>query len=221
MVLLNETSLDRVINKHLKEVCFMISASTSDNTEVENNIRTKELKRDIVSLGLSFIPVGGGYKYKELESGKEKEGIEKSFIVLPYRYGTKSVNGEKVKENSISTKELFSIAKELTKKYNQESFLFVNNEGKSKGDVIAKYYSSDGRAVSWSSGFKGLTVNDLTEVYFTSLQNKGKDKKKTGKADKRFTMTEDIFVEKMESRNEAKAKASTGQVLDPFQFFFK
>lgn len=219
MVLINETSLERVINKHLKEVTVIISASTMEHTEVENNQRTNELKKDIIAKQLSFIPVGGGYKYREKD--EEKEGIEKSFIILPYKYTTRVVNGEREKGNIVQPKELFNFGKQLAKKYDQESFLFVDGSGKTKGDVTAKYYNQNGSQVEWSDGFKGLKVNDLKEIYFTSLRRKGKDLKKTGKADRRFTMTEDIFVEKHSSRNEARASLISGEVVDPFQFFYR
>lgn len=116
-----------------------------------DNMNTKKLRDNIISLNYSFLPVYGGYKY---DNGEEV--LEKSFVIFPFdRSG-----------NKVDIESLISDAKELGKSFNQESIL-INKPGENP------YYwncASNDVAFTLGKNSDNYTLNDLSKEFFTALK---------------------------------------------------
>ena len=167
---LTEANLNRVTKGHDTTGYAIISASRSgDNMKSEmgqdlsdeqvvdeNNRRTFELSQKIKHLGYSYIPVLGGYQ----EQGAKNPSFEKSFVVYPYnvRKGT-----------SADFEVFFNDMLKLGKEYNQDS-------------ILRKAPNEKAQYIDCSSGkptmeFDGMTLNDVSQEYFTALKKWNPDKK--------------------------------------------
>ena len=189
----NETTINRLLNKHTDSGYVMVSACRNDwvphdegdaagekkNQEM-NNRKTEELKQDIYDSGFQYIPVRGGFI--EQSTGVPKE--EDSFIIVNYKRRTN------VPETSMN--ELKEIAIDLCGKYNQDSVLVVE-PGKNP-----TYYRRDG---SIDFEFDGsLTVRDNAQQFYTRL---GKGRK--------FTFIE--ALEQPHTMNGAISRTCRGEVV--------
>lgn len=163
---INESSIDRIINKHGKEGMAIISANRPENDNRTNNENTRSLIRDIKSTKRSYIPVYGGYKGTD---GKV-DNFEPSFIVTNY-----DRNGVKQDIN-----ELFNFAIEMCGKYGQDSALFKYP------DKTPNYYDKNGVKINKSSS-NYIVRDDLTQQYFTSLIKTKNIDNKNPERSKRFT----------------------------------
>lgn len=181
---LTETTLNRIAKGHDKDGYVMISACRGDalknpksdqQVHDENNVRTRNLLKDIQSYKYSYIPVYGGYK----ETGSEKASIEKSFIVFPYdRSSNTSIDYETFLDNMT----------QLGKKYNQDAILVK------KPNSSPQYF--DCREMEFvGTPFKNASLNDMQKEFFTALKgwsdisNKGDEISWMGKP-QRFTYEE-------------------------------
>ena len=189
----NETTLNRLLNKHTDSGYVMVSACRNDwvshdeddsagcrkNQEM-NNRKTDELKQDIYDTGFQYIPVKGGFI--EQSTGVPKE--EDSFIIVNYK------RRSNVPEKNMN--ELKEIAIDLCGKYNQDSVLIVE-PGKKPA-----YVKRDG-SVDFEFG-GSFTVRDAAQQFFTRL-GKGR----------RFTFLE--CAEQPHTMNGAIARTCRGEVV--------
>lgn len=189
----NETTINRLLNKHTDSGYVMVSACRNDwvphaegdatgekkNQEM-NNRKTEELKQDIYDSGFQYIPVRGGFI--EQSTGIPKE--EDSFIIVNYKRRTNRPEA--------SMNELTEIAVDLCGKYNQDSVLVVE-PGKNP-----TYYRRDG---SIDFEFNGsLTVRDNAQQFYTRL---GKGRK--------FTFIE--ALEQPHTMNGAISRTCKGEIV--------
>lgn len=165
-ILINESSINRILNKHGNEGMAIISANRPENDNRTNNENTRRLIGDIKSTKRSYIPVYGGYKGTD---GKVDE-FEPSFIVTNY-----DRNGVKQDIN-----ELFNFAIEMCGKYRQDSVLFKYP------DKTPNYYDDNGVIMNKSSS-NYIVRDDLTQQYFTSLIKTKNIDTKNPERSKRFT----------------------------------
>jgi len=187
---LNEVKLNRIVDYHFKNGFITISSEryvplteylngqeeTEENlnkaklqrTEYLNKLRS-ELMSDIKNSGRVYIPLQGGFIENSVEV------IESSFLVP--RVETDLVN------NGISNDPLFKLGENLCGKYDQYSFLY--KEGGNNN--LACFYDRNGNADG--DEFNALTLNDITQIYFSKLHKdynikKHDDKRGAGKADR-------------------------------------
>ena len=136
------------LSRHVKDNCFMISASRGDKTEKENKARTEQLAKDLRTYNLGFIRVLGGYiENKGIED--ERDVTEESFFVpMPKNY---------------NEEDFFNIAIELCKKYNQDSVLISMPNYTEFG-----YYDKNGK-FDFSPGNKLTFTDSSIGEYFSAL----------------------------------------------------
>ena len=175
---INETNLNRVLGLHFNAGIIIISANRHENTHEQNKGNFEQLKNDLKNSKFSYFPVFGGFIEKSIDGEKPVEVIEPAFIVANYKIATSSIfdnTGEALKKFGM----------ELSKKYNQESFLFVPP----KSD---KYYyiKPDGNV---DMSFSGVEVNNLAREYFTRL-NKYSSSNHAGQTEKRFSLVENYYL---------------------------
>ena len=130
---------------------------TGQRLSAENNKRTADLRKSIISYNLSFLPVLGGYRYDD-----GTESYEKSFIIFPFDR----------KGNPIEWSSFEKIGKELGKEFNQESILI-------NGTKSNPYYYKieDGsKSMEFSGNIDDWKINDLTQSFFTALRQYDKKK---------------------------------------------
>jgi predicted HTH transcriptional regulator len=107
---LYESSLSR-IKRHSDHGFFTLSAFRSNFTEQENLERHNNLKKDIRSYGLGYIEQYG--RYVETEDDGTKTQVKELSLFVPYN-------------NDMSIEELKNIAKTLSDKYHQESYILCD-----------------------------------------------------------------------------------------------
>lgn len=186
LIKLDEVKLNRITLYHMKNGFIIITANRSCEAEkgsgncTENEIiaqnkknieNNKQIKKDITRSGFSFIQTYGGFKEKIIDKTTEKEDykdvLEPSYIVPSNRNKMTSkinidVNGVKL------------LGIDLSKKYNQDVFMF--------GDGNKFYFvDKDGKTEQELSNVK---LNDITQIYYTKLF------KSRRRADRRFTIFE-------------------------------
>jgi hypothetical protein len=110
-------------------------------------------------------------------STKKIKGKASNLLIPNQKVG----NSDKAHE----TDQLPELGKRLSKKYDQESFLY-----KPQGDEKKAYWIDRNGRVDYEFG--NVTVNDLAQEFFTKLNNA----KNSAKADRRFTFMNEIYLNK-------------------------
>ena len=175
--IIDESTLNRILDKHFKDGFIIITAYRAENSSSENKKNFEQLKQIVRSNKYSFIPVYGGF-IENLGTSDEKEVREPSLLIPNH-----IVASTKAYENINDLKEL---GIKLCKKYNQDSFLFQpTNSNKSF------YITKDGKI---DMTFTGKNVNDLAQIYFTELSKSTAKHNKFNKTNKRFTYTENLYL---------------------------
>ena len=184
LVRLTESTLGRVLHGHEGSGYVIISPCreksnleqelgrvlTDQEAIDENNKRVHELKQDLMRLGYSYIHAYGGYH----EEGTDDFSYEKSFIVYPFNRKGEQTDFEV----------FFNDMVDLGNKYNQDSILRKHPDEKAKY-IVCKTGDVD-------MEFDGITVNDITQEYFTALRQNDH------KGVKRFTY-EGLYIPKASS----------------------
>jgi hypothetical protein len=177
---IDEMSLNRLFTKHFNDGFIIITADKAsiDNAKVAKN-RFKQLEHDVASAGYSYVPVWGGYKEINPQTGNKYDAasFEMGLLVPNQRVG----NSDKPHE----TDKLPELGKKLASKYDQESFLY-----KPQGQEKKAYWIDRNGRVDYEFG--NVTVNDLAQEFFTKLNNA----KNNTKADRRFTFMNEIYLNK-------------------------
>jgi len=141
----------------------------------------------VVSKGYSFIPVYGGF-IENQGSPNETEVREPALLIPNHKVGS---------IKSHDSDGLIELGVEIVNIYNQDSFLYKPGGGNND----AHYIDKNGDIVM---SFKNKTINDLTRTFFTDLSKRFSD---NGKTTKRFTFTENIYLNKSpKDLNEAKSR---------------
>ena len=165
VIMLSESQLSNLIDKHSQKGFFIISACRANNTDEQNQAKTNELKEKLKSLGLSYtIAYGGGFKEKEDKTPDttKPEINETSFIVYNYN---------KKEKKPFTRDELFNIAIKLCKEYNQDDVMFKEPDGKSY------WYDRNGKIDATFQ--KKFVANDPSQRYFTAFRRNISDDKNT------------------------------------------
>jgi hypothetical protein len=178
-----ESSLNRILDTHTKNGYIIISSyrGGDEKSDEQNTEDFLKIKKDVREYGFSYIPVFGGF-IENIGKSNEREVREPALFVPNYKVGTSSPFGD----DSLIKR----MGVELSKKYNQDSFLY-----KPRGGEKAHYIDKNGNI---EMTFNNKTVNDLTQIYFTDLAKnhyaKGKRDKGLGKSTKRFSFTENVYL---------------------------
>lgn len=151
-VMLENLNTGSLFKRHGEHGFGIITANRSNEDSEYNERRTKELIADLKKSGYRYLPVYGGY----VGSDGVEDDYEPSFVVFPYS----------TKSNEFTDFEPFKdFLIELCGKYVQDSVLIT------APDDDPKYFDALGHQVNKSSS-KNLTLNDPTQMFFTSFKNK-------------------------------------------------
>jgi hypothetical protein len=176
----DESSLNRLLTKHYKDGFIIITSYRNENDDTANKKSFEELKRTVRDNKYSFIPVWGAF-IEDAETPDAREVKEPALIIPNHKVASTAPYPEdNLKELGI----------DLCKKYNQDSFLYKPAASTDK----AYYIDKSGKVVTT---FTNKTINYLTQIYFTKLFNTKSTKGDfSGKTDKRFTFTEQLYLNK-------------------------
>jgi len=181
LIYVNEVTLNRILSKHFNDGFIIITADRSEITDAnERNVRYKNLKSDIASAGYPYIPVFGGYKETDPNTGAmyDAPSFERGLLIPNH----KALSNQTRDDDGSG---LINLGKKLASKYDQESFLY-----KPMGEGNESYWiDRNGNTVA---EFNGLTVNDISKEFFTKLFHS----KNPNKADRRFTLLPEIYLSK-------------------------
>jgi len=186
LIKIDETSLNRILSKHFKDGFIIITSERSEITDPEeSNKRFKQLKIDITNAGYSYIPVWGGFTETNPETGEKYDNpsLERALIVPNHK-----VNANEPYEDD---SKLYDLGIRLTNKYNQECFLYKPQENNKNKDTRARFVDGNGNVIAT---FDSVSINDLTQKYFTKISKtpkKIKPDEKIRKTDKRFSFIEE------------------------------
>lgn len=179
LIPVNEVTLNRILSKHFVDGFIIITADRSEITDAnERNVRFKNLKTDITNAGYSHIPVYGGYKETNPDTGEQYDASS-------FERGLLVPNQKPLSNQSREDDQLVELGKKLATKYQQESFLY-----KPKGESTESYWIDASGNVT--NKFNGVTINDVTQEFFTKLFHS----KNSQKADRRFTMLPEVYLHK-------------------------
>ena len=178
--LMNEMSLNRLFNKHFNDGFIIITADKAyiDDPKVAKD-RYKQLERDVVNAGYGYVPVWGGYKEINPQTGNKYDAtsFEMGLLVPNQKLG----NSDKPNKDF----QLQDLGVSLANKYDQESFLY-----KPQGEEKKAYWVDRNGAIDYEFG--NVSVNDLAQEFFTKLNNA----KNSSKADRRFSFVNEIYINK-------------------------
>ena len=198
LVVLTEASLNRLVRGHDEDGYAVLSASRFNYDVAENNKRFNSLKKDVKSLGYSYVPVFGGY-IETGEEGQKEPVYEKSLYVLPFK---RDAHGEDVVKDFESFKNDMI---NLGKKYEQEAILITE-----PNEPPAYYYMRNGK---YGEVFNGVTsFNDIKNQYFTSLK-KWNGLNKRGGSPQRFTFSESYLMKQPDTISGAHARSLSGELI--------
>jgi len=216
-VQLTETHLARIIGPYMKIGFVGISADRncksqyglgekqecSDEQKQESSAVNKEnekrIRVDLASSGFAYIPTWGGAReeYVDTETGETKtrdiDEQEASFLVPAQKGAT--VGEPKDPE------ELFALAVQLAKKYDQTDFLW---KPPSAEDMNAYLVNQQGDFVVT---FPDVKVNDLSQIYFSKLR-RAKEK-----IDRRFSMVEGVVYLNKPPQSVSEARLRYGELF--------
>ena len=151
-VLLKETTLQRILDKHGDNGFVCVSANRRDESPEINDRNTRELIQDIKNTGYSYLPTYGGYRNKDTGL---MDDFEPSFLIFNYNeYGEKGV-----------FEKLRNFALEMCGKYDQHSVMIKYP------NAAPTWEDKNGNVVSNRSSEKYWKNNPEKEC-FTSLQSK-------------------------------------------------
>lgn len=178
--LINEMSLNRLFTKHFNDGFIIISADKASIIDAKiAKDRFKQLEHDVANAGYSYVPVWGGYKEINPETGNKFDSVSFEMGIL--------IPNQKVgnRDKPHGTDSLVELGKKLSLIYDQESFLYKPMGNEKKAYWINRYGKVDYE-------FGNVSVNDLAQEFFTKLNNA----KNNTKADRRFTFMNEIYINK-------------------------
>ena len=144
--ILAETTFNRIKDKiDESDIPFIfISADRHEYDRAENNKRYKNLKKDLISLGIPFAEVQGSW-IETAEDGSEHRVIEKS--VVAYEEDRGDVEPVDV--------DLWTVGKELCAKYKQDAFIY-GEVSKKTGQRHINAYDENGQPVQYGGPWNTL-----------------------------------------------------------------
>ena len=174
---LQEMTFNRA-KQHIEEEAVefvMISAFRGGKNQPGNRVRHKEMKSAFKDAGFPFIDMLGGYSEEE-----HGGATEPSLLVLGYQ--RPDFGGERVEG-------LFNLATHLSKRYEQESFIYgapaktATGEtalkdnpltGELKPIMDIKAYGPDGRPINepWAGPWSTMNVAKEDDVYWSVVGGK-------------------------------------------------
>jgi hypothetical protein len=209
MVSINEANAKQLIDKHSKNGFIIVSpcrgyeefnldgTDSNDRQKLNeiNNKRVKQMISLIKKSGYSYTPVYGGF-IENKGTDQEETVYEKSFII--FNYNKKGESGD--------LQELFNFGVELSKEFNQDSFLYkAPNEN-------PKYFTKDGE-LDFDLGNK-TSFNDFSEEYFTDLhKNTNKYSGESGRKPTRITFTESYINPAPQGYSERHVRYLNGEIF--------
>ena len=165
---ISEKAMHRILDVHNDNGYIIISAYRGERSPAENRSKHLELMQDVKNSGFSFMKMYGGFI--ENKGTDEEQEVQEPALFIPNFPIGKTVpfpNTDKIKDMGIA----------LSKKYNQDSFLF-----KDKDKAPAYIDKNGGVDMEFNGDF---IINKGEEEYFTKLH-----KNNNG----RFTLSENIYV---------------------------
>lgn len=204
---LTETNAQRVIDRHSGNGYIIISACRGGNDfgldtnsqrgreklNAINNTRTKNLLNDIQNKGFSYTPCYGGF-IENKGSENEESVYEQSFIV----YANK-------RDGSVDFDALRDFGLDMCGKYNQDAVLI-----KFPDNPPAYYNRSGENEYQFSDN---VSINDVTQTYFTDLHANTQGKIKDGNKPTRFSFTECYIPPKPQCYSESHIRHAKGEIF--------
>jgi len=209
LVPITETNAKRMLARHSDNGYIVISPCRSNPEELGinpndpnveekskhiNNERVKDFINILRKKHLSYTPVYGGF-IENLGSETEKNVYEKSFMVY-----NRTTDG-----NVFGIDKLYDFGIEMSKKYNQDSFLFK------KGNENPKYITKNGE-IDMEFG-SDATFNDFSQEYFTDLHKNSEKYKNNGGKPTRFTFVESYVNPPCGSISSRAPRSAKGEVF--------
>lgn len=208
LVSLNEVNARSLIDRHTADGYVIISPcrggsdfglDPNDPKQKEmladiNNKRVKEFVDILKHTDFSYTPVYGGFIENK---GKENEEnvYERSFVVYNHH-----------KDGSVGDfEELRQFALDMARKYNQDSVLIQEPNGK------PQYVKQDGEI---DFGFDGdIAFNDLSQEYFTDLHKNSHKTMGDGNSPTRFSFLESYINPAPQCYGERVSRARNGEIF--------
>ena len=158
--LLTETTFNRIKDKiDNSDIPFIfISADRHEYDRAENNKRYKNLKKDLISLGIPFAEVQGSW-IETAEDGSEHRVIEKS--VVAYEEDRGDVEPVDV--------DLWTVGKELCAKYKQDAFIY-GEVSKKTGQRHINAYDENGQPVQFGGPWNTLQPIEKDASFWSKVR---------------------------------------------------
>jgi len=143
---LNETTYSRILQKveDMKVPLVVVSADRHEYSRSQNDERYMQLKNTVKNAGFPFAGLHGSWVEKD-EEGNEVRVIEKSVIIYDEERGD-------VKRTGIH---LFDLAKEISRKFDQEAFIF-GETGSETGRMFINAFGPQGNSLDYGGPWTTL-----------------------------------------------------------------
>lgn len=146
---LAESSFNRIKDKiDESDVAFVvISADRHNFSRSQNDRRSSEMKQIVKNAGFPFTEIDGSWIETDRETKKEVRVVEKSIVITDEQRGDVAPTGD--------GSDLFKLGMSLSKKYDQDAFIF-GDIGKYSSKRQIDAYDRDGNRVNYGGPWTSL-----------------------------------------------------------------
>jgi len=191
--ILKEMSSYNRVRSHIEggNSFVIVSSDRHERSGAENRRMYQQMKQDFASAGFSFTRLEGGFRETtetetDLEAGEnlKPEFEESVYVIENSLMATTHGRGEGVEESTPDA--LFDFAVEMSRKYNQEAFIFGETATTARGKEtkIINAYNKDGEQVqdSWAGPWSSVETVSRDSDFWSRVKGKHfqlKERKKT------------------------------------------
>lgn len=143
---------------------LIMSADRSEKTPEENLARYDEFRKEVSAAGYPYTKLKGKWIETDKKTGKERVVVENSLLIE---------DSKRPDQKSEGREDLFELGKRLSKKYDQQAFIFgeLLPSPRSKKLVrVIQAYSKDGEMENWGGPWSSIELVMKDDVFWSKVR---------------------------------------------------
>lgn len=143
---------------------LIMSADRSEKTPEENLQRYNNFRKEVSAAGYPYTRLSGKWIETDQNTGKERVVIENSLLIEDSARGDKPSEGRE---------DLFELGKRLSKKYDQEAFIFgelLPSRRSGKPVRVIQAYSKDGNMENWGGPWTSIELVMKDDAFWSKVR---------------------------------------------------